>query len=545
MKLYQIILPVLIAAGLPLQAQKSTHKFAGNMVALGTQTVKTSATTTPAVVPSENNKKIGFINCWITPLSNAINSQYPDYTPVLNAQGNLMYFTSRRKGNVGNKKTIDGVYKAEDIYVASKNVDGFWNPATPLGGKINTNKNEAITWMAADGKKIIICQNEDMFESSLVNGVWSKPAAMQLINSTYRETHATYSPDGNTLFFTTDDPALATVGGLDICMVKRDASSGAWGEPMLVPNINTALNEESPIIMADGKTLYFSSQGFEGMGGYDIFKTTLGQDMVPATPTNLGFPLNSAGNEPFISFEADGKKALLSSDRGADRQQDIYEVTFLDNLTIPLLVEVYDADTKELINSTVKVIDGKKGHQEIYMDNVTPGVFGADELNLGTHYVVQANATNYTGQEVVVSTAGLKEFNPDTFKLVQKIYLKADKKDTDLADDLKLSMVHFNFNKAILTSDALGILGRIKDFLVAHPTAHIIVKGHTDSEGTNTFNNRLSQKRAHAVAEWLLNNGIDQDRIITQGFGEEQPAVDNNNDDNRAKNRRAEVEIIF
>lgn len=545
MKLYQIILPVLLIAGLPLQAQTSTQPFGGNMVALGTQTLKKSAVTTSAVIPSENNKKISFINCWITPLSNAINSQYPDYTPVLNGQGNLMYFTSRRKGNVGNKKTIDGTYKAEDIYVASKNADGFWNPATLLAGKINTNKNEAITWMSANGKKIIFCQNEDMFESSLVNGVWSKPAAIELINSAYRETHATYSPDGNILFFTTDDPALATVGGLDICMVKRDASSGAWGEPMLVPNINTALNEESPTMLVDGKTLYFSSQGFDGMGGYDIFTTTLGQDMVAAAPTNLGFPLNSAGNEPFISFGADGKKALLSSDRGVDRQQDIYEVTFLDKLSIPLLVEVYDADTKELINSTVKVMDGKKGHQEIYMDNVTPGVFGADELNLGTHYVIQVTANNYTGQEVVVSTAGLKEFNPDTFKLVQKIYLKADKKGDELANDLRLSMVHFNFNKAVLTNDALVVLAKIKDFLVANPAAHIVIKGHTDSKGTNSFNERLSQKRAHAVAAWMLNNGIDADRVITQGFGEDQPAENNSTDNNRAKNRRAEIEIVF
>jgi len=463
---------------------------------------------------------------------------------VFAATTHTMFFTGRRKDNLGNKKTIDPQYKAEDIYFSTKDSEGKWSPASKVHGKINTSKNEAITWISADGTKMILCQNEDLFESNLNHGEWSKPEPMNMINSDYRETHASYSPDGNTIFFTTNNPSEAIVGGMDICMIQRDPSTGTWGTPQIVPNVNSTLNEEDPTLMQDGKTFYFSSQGFSSLGGYDIFTSKLNKGNF-SDPKNVGFPVNTEANEPFISFSEDGSRAFMSSDRGDTKEQNIYEVTFLDYIKIPLLVEVYDAVTNELINSDVTIVNAKKTTDPVYFDNVTRGVFSADRLDMGTHYVLNVGSKDHASQEIVLSTSDIKKFDPDTFKLVQKVYLTPNKIEKTVPADLLTNRVHFDFGKATLTHHSISVVEKIKTFLTENPDAKITIYGHTDNQGSNETNSTLSQKRGDAVAEWFVQNGIDMSRIIVVGHGEEKPWMENGTEGGRAKNRRAEIEISF
>jgi len=474
MRTHSILIPALLVTSLSLAAQKSIKPFGSNSIELGHPNKGSVQNTRIIVDPDNNNDLFTFVNCWIEPMNN-FNSKFPEYTPVFAGRTHTMFFTGRRSDNIGNRKTVDPTYKAEDIYFSTKDSEGKWSTASKVHGKINTSKNEAITWISADGKKMILCQNEDLFQSNLANGEWTKPEAMTMINSEYRETHASYSADGNTIFFSTNEPSLATTGGMDICMIQRDPSTGTWGTPQIAPNVNSALNEEDPTLMQDGKTFYFSSQGFSSIGGYDIFTSTLNKGIFTA-PKNLGFPLNTEANEPFISFSGDGTKAYMSSDRGESKEQNIYEVTFLDNIKIPLLIEVYDSETKELINSDVTMVNSKKLNEQLYLDNVTRGVFSADGLDMGTHYVLNIDSKDHAGQEVVVSTSGISKFDPDTFKVVQKAYLTRNKIEKIVPTDLLTNRVHFDFGKATLTHQSILVVDKIKTFLNANPDAQIIIK---------------------------------------------------------------------
>jgi len=537
MKPFAIIISTLTITSLQLVAQKSTHQH-NNLLDLHRANENTIEGTKRIVNHEITNVPV--INCWIKPMGTTINSEYPEYTPVLNANSNTMVFTSRRENNTGNKKTIDGNYKAEDIYITTKNNNGEWNQAAKLTANINTNKNEAVTWISKNGDDMILCKEEDLYESYLVNGVWSKPTPISMINSTYRETHASYSPDGNTIYFTTDNPEIATIGGLDICKIEKDPS-GEWKKPVLVENINSPLNEDDPTLMADGKTLYFSSQGFESLGGYDMFKTTLNNEMEFSQPQNLGFPLNTEANEPFMSITADGKKAYLSSDRGEDGEQNIYEIIFQDKIKVSLLVEVYDIDTKQLINSNVTVTN-VKNKTNVYMDNATTGVFGNTDIELNTFYHFTASAKGYSTADTNLNTIPIQEFNPDTFRYVQKIYLKADKKEMDINFD---KTVHFEYGKFDMIPSSILIVNKIKEVLSNNPGLTIIINAHTDNVGSENFNYTLSNKRGNAVLQWFVNNGIDANRITVKGFGEDKPMVKNDTDADRAKNRRAEIEFII
>jgi outer membrane protein OmpA-like peptidoglycan-associated protein len=541
MKLQYFLIPAFAVTTLQLSAQKNSTSLE-NPIGLQTENEPTVNNVPVNSVLYEN--KMTFIDCWIHPMDELINSQYPEYTPVLNEKGDLMIFTSRRPENTGNRKTIDPTYKAEDIYFSTKDAEGNWSKAAKLSGKLNTFKNDAVTWISANGKTMILCQNEDLFQSSLIDGAWTKPEPMNILNSDYRETHASFSPDGNTLYFTTDNPELATVGGLDICKVEKDASSGEWKKPVIVDHINSVFNEEDPTLMQDGKTLYFSSQGFGSLGGYDIYKTNLNADKTFSEPVNLGFPLNTDANEPFISVTADGKKAYLSSDRGKIGDQNIYEITFHAMINIPLLVEVYDANTKKLINSNATLVDLKKDKKEIYLDNLTSGVFGAEGLSMNSYFLLTVDAKNYETQAVDLTTHSLTAFNPDTFKMVQKVYLQPIKKhDHEMVSMDK--MVYFDVNKSTLNAHALHIMNKVKEFMLSNPTATIVVHAHTDSKGSDELNHALSKNRAQSVMDWLIQNGIDANRIMMKPYGETKPMMDNETDENRAKNRRAEIEIIM
>jgi outer membrane protein OmpA-like peptidoglycan-associated protein len=501
--------------------------------------------------PHENhsdNNKLVFINCWIHPMDASINSEFPEYTPVFNEREDIMFFTSRRPGNIGNRKTIDPIYKAEDIYFSTKDPKGKWSTAVQLVGKVNSFKNEAVTWVSENGMNIILCQNEDLFQSSFVNGAWTKPEPMTALNSDYRETHASFSPDGNTIYFTTENPDLATVGGLDICKVERDPS-GEWKKPVIVEGVNSAMNEEDPTLMKDGKTLYFSSEGFGTLGGYDIFKATMKNDKSFGDPVNLGFPLNTEANEPFMTLTRDGVRAYLSSDRGEGGEQNIYELIFPDMIKIPLLVEVYDAETKEFINSNVKLIDLKQEGKEIYMDNESAGVFGTNEIAMNSFFSLTAEAKDHESQVIEMNTNGLKEFDPDTFRIIQKVYLQPIKKSEPEIVHPEIhhmdKVVHFEYGKFTLTPHSEKIVNKIQEFLLANPSATIVIHAHTDNKGSNESNMKLSQNRANAVKNWFVQKGIDPNRIMIQSYGETKPVMDNDSDDHRAKNRRAEIEIIY
>ena len=387
-----------------------------------------------------------------------INSKYPDYAAVVNADENLIIFTSRRSGSTGG--IIDGFdpFEREDIYYSTRNEDGTWKPAKKINGDVNSNEHDAAAWLSPKGDRLIVYRSTnnnrgELYESEYQGGSWSKPEEMKMINSKYDETHACYSPDGNTIYFTTNNPKYATKGGFDICMVTRDAN-GEWGTPKEIDGLNTIYNEDNPFIKSDGTTLYFASEGHSSIGGFDIFKCTIQNDAI-SNLQNVGFPINSASNDRFIFFTEDGKKAFLDTDRkGGQGEKDIYEMYILDAIKLPLQVEVYDERTNQLISADLSVIETAYIPVEVDMKNESTGKYSS-LIGVSKYYMADARAEGYEPKKIKFNTKFEKLPDFDTTVIRHKLYLKPTFAPIVMKCDLKdkKSLVVVNGEVQITSGD--------------------------------------------------------------------------------------------
>jgi len=264
----------------------------------------------------------------ITSLGDTINSEFQDHSPVISADESVLIFTSRRPNGWNEEIDEDGNYN-EDIFISEKH-NGVWSKPVSIGMNINTKKHEASIGLSVDGQKLFIYKDDDygsIYMSTFEKGEWSIPSKLgENINTDERETHASLSADGKYLYFTSDRPG--GFGDLDI-YVSEKLRNGVWGPARNLGNaINTKYNEEGPFIHPDGKTLYFSSKGHENLGGYDIFKSTKTEFGTWTKAENIGYPINTVGNDIFYMPTADGQRAYYSSQKNPNREDnDLYLIT--------------------------------------------------------------------------------------------------------------------------------------------------------------------------------------------------------------------------
>jgi len=273
------------------------------------------------------------VNVSFTNLGKDINSEFADYYPIVSQDESFMAFTSRRKGQTAGKLETDGYYDS-DIYF-SKLENGKWSKATSIGPKINSSLDEQVVGMKPDGSEILIYIDHiekygDIYSCPKKNGLFGKYLPLpELIN--YKTEHsACISADGNTLFFTRAEN-IDTQTDIYIC---RKLPNGNWSEPLKMgEQINSIYNEDFPFLSADGVTLYFSSQGHNTMGGYDLFKSVWNQEENTWTKAeNLGYPINSTDDDRSISITPDNRVGYLSAYRpGGQGDLDIYRIRFDDN----------------------------------------------------------------------------------------------------------------------------------------------------------------------------------------------------------------------
>lgn len=264
----------------------------------------------------------------------AINSPWPDYAPVLNEDETLMIFTSRRQeGNVNENVDRDNFYY-EDIYFSRK-VNGKWEPSKNIGEPINTSYHDSNLFLSSDGRTLYIYSdqnNGDIFYSTQSDdGEWSKPIPLEgRVNSKgFSEKSVFINKEGNLMFFTSNRPG--GMGGFDIFGVHL-SEKGTWDKPFnLGTEINTREDEDGPFLASDGKTLYFSSTGHKGFGGYDIFKSVYDSSRQEwGKPENLGYPVNTVDDEVYFYPTADGRRGYLASVREEGLGfTDIYMVRYL------------------------------------------------------------------------------------------------------------------------------------------------------------------------------------------------------------------------
>jgi len=325
------------------------------------------------------------VNVKVTNLGKNINSKYVDACPSITADGKTLIFTSRRPENTGGKIDFNSDEYYDDIYISTYNEETKeWAPAKNIGAPINTDGHDANMSISPDGTTIFIYKNiENVTKSGDIyysvrksTGEWSEPKALEgkYVNSTYFESSACITPDGNTMYFVSEREKEGFGHG-DIFYVKKEGKE--WGKPVNIGTpINTPYDEIGVYIHPDGKTLFFSSNGHNSMGGYDIFMSSLGEDGKWTTPINLGYPINTTKNEIHFVLATDRRNAYISSNReGGEGLFDIYNIDmsyyFRTNKNIPeniansvsgpplsiLKGKVTDAETNKPLKANIIIKD--------------------------------------------------------------------------------------------------------------------------------------------------------------------------------------------
>jgi outer membrane protein OmpA-like peptidoglycan-associated protein len=491
-----------------------------------------------------------------------INTEYPDFAPVVTADDEEMIFTSRRPDCLGDIAP-DG-FHYEDLYIATKK-DGKWTKGINMGTSINTTGHDASIALSADGSKLYIYRDVnggDIYYSTLKGNKWSEPKNIgKPINSNDYEPSVCISADGKWLFFVSNRPGGK--GGRDIYLCEM-GKNGKWSEPRNLEEINTEQDDDAPFFHPDGKTLYFSSKGHSSMGGYDIFKSELKPNGKFSKPLNLGYPINTTDDDIYFVITASGRHGYYASSKaGGYGEKDIYIITFklpevatiettepnlkIEDKEAPISVVstpsltllkgiVTDAQTGKPVEATLFIIDNEK-NDTLYeiTSNSTTGKYLVT-LPAGKNYGIVAQAPNYLFHSENFDIA-----QNTTYQEVQKdIQLKAIKK----GEKIILKNIFFDFDKATLRKESIAELERLHKILTDNPKIKIKIGGHTDNVGSDAYNQQLSEKRAKAVVDWLIQHGIDASRLQYQGYGESVPIATNETDEGRQLNRRTEFEII-
>ena len=471
----------------------------------------------------------------INNLGRVVNSSFPEYLPYLTADENKMFFTSRRPGNTGGKLAADDFY-TEDVFVSYR-VNNSWTTPKLLGAPVNTPDNDACVGIDQYATTMFIYRGVnggDLFISKWDGKNWGSPKAFEH-NSPGFESSACLSPDGKQLFFVSDK-----YGNKDIFICDR--TENGWSSPKkLLGGVNTHLDEESPFLHPDGKTLYYSSKGHNSMGGYDIMRIELKGIFGQGAPENLGYPLNTAGDDLFFTLSADGRTGYFASERdGGLGHADLYEVKMPVAPKKPELTILRGTITDELTgkptSATIKVLDNIAN--EVITEIESDATTGKYTLTLpsGKNYGITVtknkrlfyseNVTTKTGTQLMVIDKDIK---------VQILRTGAS---------VTLKNCFYDLNKSTLHPSSYAELDLVAAVLKEAPEVTIEVSGHTDNTGSEAINKELSLARANSVRNYLVSKGVPPSMLIAKGYSSSKPIATNTTDEGRALNRRTEMTVV-
>ena len=477
-------------------------------------------------------------------LGPAVNSPYPEYLPSLTADGRRLYFTSRRPQVGKEPNPLTGGYD-EDLYWCERDENGRWQPAQPLGPPINSDRNEGAAFFSADGQWafITLCDRADglgscdIYFSELDGDRWLPPKNLgPAVNSSAWESHPSLTHDRKRLYFASSRPGGQ--GGSDIWYTEWE--NGTWQPPINVgPPINTPGDEYSPMIAADGRTLYFASDYHPGMGRMDLFVSYL-SDTGWTTPKNLGYPFNTPGDEQTLCVDAAGRIGYVALERPEGLgKQDIYAFSLWPEIQPQRAASyvrgfVYDSLTKAPLAARVRIVDLElRDTIRALTSNRVTGEF-VTSLPLRSRYALLAEAPGYLFYS---QHFDLRE-SDQAYEL--RVPLEKPRKGSTI----RLRNVFFEFDRADIKPESEVELLEVVRLLRAHPKWKVEVQGHTDSVGTAMYNQQLSQRRAEAVRQFLIQRGIKAERIQARGYGSSRPIAPNTTEEGRALNRRTEILFI-
>lgn len=490
----------------------------------------------------------------IEALDKNVNSEYDELNPLLSPDGKTLYFSRRN-----HPENVGGVTDKEDIWYSELDASGQWQLARNMGTKFNNagpNFVNTIQSTTPDGKSaIMVLGNKYMPNgkmlagvsiSTRVNGEWGTPKPLNIANDYNLAQKANYflADNRQTMLMSVERDDSFGDRDLYVSFLKQDSS---WTEPLNLGDVvNTAGEESAPFLASDDKTLYFSSNGFSGYGGSDIFVSRRLDDTWTnwSDPENLGPELNSPLEDLFFNIPASSEFAYYS--RGvSETNTDIFRI----KLPIVKSPEPFVTVKGKIID---KATDKPLGAKIVYERLPDGKGLGISQSNPETgEYEIRLPAGQMYGLRAESSGSLSESQNLDLrdIKFDQTIERNFDLDPIGVAKveenaTILLNNLFFDLEKATLRPESYPELNRIVNLMNERPGMQIEIAGHTDATGSDEYNLNLSKQRANSVASYLVGKGVDKSRMSVEYFGEKKPMVSNDTREGRKKNRRVEFKIL-
>lgn len=490
----------------------------------------------------------------IEALDKNVNSEYDELNPLLSPDGKTLYFSRRN-----HPQNVGGASDKEDIWYSELDASGQWQLARNMGTKVNNSGPNFVSTIQSttpDGKSAIMLlgnrymPNGKMLAgvsiSTRVNGEWGTPKALNIADDYNIAEKANYflADNRQTLLMSVEREDSYGDRDLYVSFIKADSS---WSAPLNLGDVvNTAGEESAPFLASDDKTLYFSSNGFSGYGGSDIFVTRRLDDTWTnwSEPENLGPELNSPLEDLFFNIPASSEFAYYS--RGvSESNTDIFRIK------LPIVRSPEPWVTVK--GKVVEKASGKPLGAKIVYERLPDGKgLGLSQSNPETgEYEIRLPAGELYGLRAETEGNISENQNLDLrdIKFDQTIEKNFNLDPIGLAKvqdnaTILLNNLFFDLEKATLRPESFPELNRIVALMNENTTMQIEIAGHTDNTGSDQYNLDLSKQRANSVASYLAGKGIDKSRMTVEFFGETKPMVPNETREGRKKNRRVEFKIL-
>ena len=473
-----------------------------------------------------------------------ISSHENEYLAILSPDNQIAMFTREKKILPDRNTLLQTPGYKEKFMFSMRDFQGNFPKGEEMPEPFNINDNEGGATLTADNNMLYytVCQydklthylNCDIYFSEYHNDEWQeiKNAGNRINRPNSWESQPSISTDGLILFFVSDRPG--GYGGYDIYKATRNPA-GEWGAPVnLGPLINSSGNEKSPFIHPDGKTLYFSSDGWMGMGGYDIFYTRLQDDGSIRKPENLGYPINSPEDEVGFFVSTDGTQGFFASNKLKEQGGwDLYSFELYDKARPEKVLfikgTVKDENSFEPIKARIELknVETKKIN-EVALDTNTGKYVAVTPFK--NDYIMTIKKEGYVYESKYISKVDSFFKAPATVNMeIQPI---------ELEKSYRINDIYFAFNSYELTAESKVVLDQLIEFLELNSALFIQIQGHTDAIGNDAVNLVLSENRAKSVYDYLITNRVPANRLTYKGFGETLPLASNDTETGRALNRR-------
>ncbi len=499
------------------------------------------------------------VRVWVDNLGEKVNTIYPEYRPLVVADETQLFWTARRNDGVGGRAAVDLAAKREfreDVFYSRKTEEG-WKKGSNMGETINSRGHEAGVGISSDGRTLFVFRADDgqgdIYQTNSVNGFWGdlKKMGPPINSDSSNETSACLGYNGRQLYFTSDREG--GFGDQDIWVCNWDAQNSRWGEAQnLGPVVNTKYKETSVFLHADGRTMYFASEGHNSIGGLDIFVSRKNENNEWGVPMNVGYPLNSPKDDVSLVLSGSGRRGYFASNRyGGFGKKDLYMVTFLGSRKEPVLesednllaywsepvrstlvqenINVIESDLLMLTGVVSDARTHKAMHAKIQLVNNRTGKVATEiwsDKGSGQYLLCLPAGSDYA---VVVSEQGYLFESANYNRTISSGFVK-EELDIQLqpirvGKSIRLGNVFFKTHSEQLTDKSEFELERLVDMLESNTNLRVLVSGHVDSENSVNDNVTLSRERAKSVVDYLLNKGINSNRLDYIGYGNQRPII--------------------